>query len=168
MKLTKKKKKMRKMFFCLVLLSIVLRPAAAVILPTFNDSYIARACSVYCSGPILEAVQLSGIYNDSKTFVDMPMKFDPEVVTANFNSLAIIDKDTLTQFLNDNFLPAGSDIVKYIPADYSTNPAFLSELTDPNMREWASAINNLWLSLGLRVNESVYENPQRHSFLPRM
>jgi hypothetical protein len=38
-----------------------------------NLSYVEAACSVYCSGPLLAAVQLSGIFNDSKTFVDMPM-----------------------------------------------------------------------------------------------
>lgn len=35
--------------------------------------YVEEACSVYCRGPVLEAVQLAGIFNDSKTFVDMPM-----------------------------------------------------------------------------------------------
>jgi alpha,alpha-trehalase len=50
---------------------------------------IQRACTVYCHGDILEAVQLSGIFNDSKTFVDMPMKEDPEVVNAAFQALGI-------------------------------------------------------------------------------
>ncbi|VDM24130.1 unnamed protein product [Toxocara canis] len=35
-------------------------------------------CSfIYCSGELLRAVNIHGIYNDSKTFVDMPMKQDP-------------------------------------------------------------------------------------------
>jgi hypothetical protein len=38
-----------------------------------DTSYISRACSIYCHGPVLEAIQMSFIYNDSKTFVDMPM-----------------------------------------------------------------------------------------------
>lgn len=35
--------------------------------------YVEEACSVYCTGPVLEAVQLAGIFDDGKTFVDMPM-----------------------------------------------------------------------------------------------
>lgn len=32
-----------------------------------------QACSIYCQGPLLQAVQSARIWNDSKTFVDMPM-----------------------------------------------------------------------------------------------
>ena len=35
---------------------------------------------VYCSGELLATVQLSGLFEDSKEFVDMPMKVDPEQV----------------------------------------------------------------------------------------
>ncbi len=30
-------------------------------------------------GPILEAVQLLAVFNDSKTFVDMPLRTDPDI-----------------------------------------------------------------------------------------
>jgi hypothetical protein len=33
---------------------------------------------VYCHSELLTAVQLSGILEDSKDFVDMPMREDPE------------------------------------------------------------------------------------------
>ena len=39
-----------------------------------------RACKVYCHGPVLQAVQLSGILPNNKDFVDRPMKYDPEDV----------------------------------------------------------------------------------------
>lgn len=35
---------------------------------------------VYCSGELLSAVQLSGVFEDSKDFVDSPMRSDPEVI----------------------------------------------------------------------------------------
>lgn len=35
---------------------------------------------IYCSGDLLDAVQLSGIFEDSKEFVDMPMRYDPEII----------------------------------------------------------------------------------------
>ncbi|KAK6041150.1 hypothetical protein COOONC_21347 [Cooperia oncophora] len=36
-----------------------------------NNSYI------YCNGTLLMAVNFHELYNDSKTFVDMPMRYDP-------------------------------------------------------------------------------------------
>ena len=48
-----------------------------------NDpTTVARSCSVFCSGPILATVQMADppLFNDSKTFVDMPLKVDPEEV----------------------------------------------------------------------------------------
>ena len=72
---------------------------------------INRACTVYCYGPILDAVQSLNIYNDSKTFVDMPMKEDPEVITAAFATVNSADVTEVTQFLNQFFDSAGSDLM---------------------------------------------------------
>ena len=41
---------------------------------------ISRACAVYCSGSLLHSVQMLQIFNDSKTFVDAPMRHDPEII----------------------------------------------------------------------------------------
>src|SRR3990167_8007641 len=35
---------------------------------------------IYCNNALLCVVQTSGIYNDSKTFVDQPLKTSPEIV----------------------------------------------------------------------------------------
>ena len=35
---------------------------------------------VFCEGDLLDAVQMAGIFEDSKEFVDMPLRFDPEYV----------------------------------------------------------------------------------------
>lgn len=41
-----------------------------------------RTCllQVYCSGELLAAVQMSALFEDSKEFVDMPMRMDPEAI----------------------------------------------------------------------------------------
>jgi alpha,alpha-trehalase len=127
---------------------------------------IARACTIYCHGPVLETIQMSYIYNDSKTFVDMPMKYDPEDVMANFTALPNHRNTTLIQFLNDNFYSVGSDLEDWTPTDYVENPAFLQTVTNTSYRQWASDINGLWLLLGKQTAASVSENPQRHSFVP--
>jgi alpha,alpha-trehalase len=135
---------------------------------SLNMTNITRACMVYCEGELLEIVQLSNIFNDSKTFVDMPMKYDPETILSLFYNISDPYNTTvLTEFINNNFFPAGSDLDDWIPSDFITNPVIIDQITDPIYRVWASDLNQLWLVLGRQVNESVVQNPQRHSFLPR-
>ena len=133
---------------------------------------ITRACTVYCEGPLLEAVQLSGIFNDSKTFVDMPMIYEPEETMTAFEALGITDptsnKTILEDFLNNYFYPAGADLVQWIPTDFTDSPAILSNMSDSYIyKEWTSDLNQLWKVLGRNVTEYVLQHPERHSFLPR-
>lgn len=44
-----------------------------------GDGGSGHAWDVYCDGPLLAAMQNAGLFPDSKTFVDMPMK---KVMTA--------------------------------------------------------------------------------------
>lgn len=41
---------------------------------------ITCAVQVYCSGELLAAVQMSGLFEDCKEFVDMTMRKDPEEI----------------------------------------------------------------------------------------
>lgn len=38
---------------------------------------VSLLSSIYCDGPILQAVQDARLFSDSKYFVDMPLKQDP-------------------------------------------------------------------------------------------
>lgn len=129
--------------------------------------YVSSACSVYCDGTILRSIQLAQIFNDSKTFVDMPMRYDPIDILRNFSMLQGNDFLSLSSFIDENFLPAGSDILPWIPEDFQRNPMFLSFIDDPDSKLWACELNNLWLLLGKIVSSDVVVNPQRHSLLPR-
>lgn len=59
-------------------------PAMAVDTPEAAEAdalaHVARASKVYCHGDLLSCVQTSGLFEDSKEFVDMPMRHDPEVI----------------------------------------------------------------------------------------
>ena len=103
-----------------------------------EDNAIDRACAVYCEGPLLNAVQLAQLFNDSKTFVDMPMKLDPEPILEAFSKLADPhNRSALEQFVSDFFLPAGQDLEEWIPTDYSEEPDFINYISDPDYRTWA-------------------------------
>ena len=132
------------------------------------SSSISRACSVFCTGPILHYIQISGIFNDSKTFVDMPLKTSPENVTAAFDEISDpTDKNALEAFLDMYFEPAGSDLDEWVPTDLQDSPSFLDDITDEQYKQWAYDLNQLWKLLGRKVNASVIEYPERHTFVPR-
>lgn len=57
-------------------------------------SFVASLCNaagcihpVYCTGPLLDTVQRAKIFNDSKTFVDMPMKYLYSIFLSLFSLL---------------------------------------------------------------------------------
>lgn len=155
----------------LLLISGLYTSISAVAAAPQNKSQYAealyQACTIYCWGDILNTIQLSGIYNDSKTFVDMPLKYDPDVVMDAFNNITNkSDINSLTTFMDDYFYPVGSDLDDWIPTDLQDNPPFLATITNPEYAAWAYDINQLWGTLGKQVNASVLENPQRHSFVP--
>ena len=69
-----------------------------------QPSSVTRACTVFCSGPLLAAVQLAAppLFNDSKTFVDMPLLVDPEAALAAFAALGTSpDRQASTLFDTD-------------------------------------------------------------------
>ena len=115
----------------------------------------------------MDTIQLSGIFNDSKIFVDMPMKYDPSVVQDNFNLIPnVSDINELKTFLSENFDEAGSDLDQFIPTDIQDSPGFIAGLTNEQYKRWASDLNQLWKVLGKVTAENVSLYPQRHSFIP--
>ena len=97
-----------------------------------NATTVARSCSIFCHGPILEAVQLSGIFNDSKTFVDMPLTVEPEVALQAFQSRGLNASSTPTElldFLDTYFLAPGSgDLTEAVPSDWQPNPPLFDRI----------------------------------------
>jgi neutral trehalase len=123
-----------------------------------------QTCSVFCDSKLLYAVQISNIFNDSKTFVDMPLVMDPSDVLIAYNAqFGDIHprKEDLETFINKYFLPAGSETVPHIPEDYIEFPPILSSLRNETLREFAFQVHSLWLLLGRKIHENVKIWPQR-------
>ncbi|WKY10032.1 hypothetical protein Q1695_002409 [Nippostrongylus brasiliensis] len=135
-----------------------------------NNSYI------YCNGTLLMAVNYHELYNDSKTFVDMPMKNDPEYILEKFNdefgnvSVENINRTLLKIFLEENFSPPGSEMMSCTPPDWNPQPAKLMSIVDPHLREWALKLNAVWLTLCRKIDPKIEETSSRHSllFMPHM
>ncbi|KAH7668162.1 CBN-TRE-3 protein, partial [Aphelenchoides avenae] len=108
---------------------------------------------IYCAGPILEAVNYHKLFNDSKDFVDMPLKMPPEEVQHNFDkkfgstNVQQINADALKDFIEAHFSPPGAELENCTPADWKENPGKLMSIQDPEFREWALQLNGLWKHL---------------------
>ena len=85
------------------------------------------ASKVYCNDKFLRIFQLAdwNIHPDSKTFVDLPLKDDPDKVIRRFKKLGRNPSEFLAKrFLKQNFFHSPiyeTQIMKWIPRDYSTD-----------------------------------------------
>jgi len=137
--------------------------------PAETDPY-QTACTVFCHGPLLEAVQAARLWNDSKTFVDMPLTVDPPDVLEAFaaafpNGAAGASRSALASFVSNYFTTAGSDTALWVPTDYTASPGTLSSITNATLYSFALHLNDLWLQLGRRFQPSVRDWPQRFSLV---
>lgn len=136
-----------------------------------GDLDTERAFDIYCHGPLLHAVQMAGVYADSKHFVDMPLKhnssaFDVlvdfhrrKLAYTEFEHEAGLDAHVheLRRFLDDHFDAPGADLLPITPSDYDDQklPPMIAEIQDPELQSWAEGLHHLWRSLGRVPNPQV-------------
>eukprot|EP00933_Yihiella_yeosuensis_P033058 TRINITY_DN26769_c0_g1_i1.p1 TRINITY_DN26769_c0_g1~~TRINITY_DN26769_c0_g1_i1.p1 ORF type:complete len:600 (+),score=128.22 TRINITY_DN26769_c0_g1_i1:87-1886(+) len=129
---------------------------------------LARAAKIFGGGPVLHTVQQAHLFDDSKHFVDMPLKQDPEVVLAAFEKISDKkDREKLKAFVDEYFEDVGSELQPWTPEDMQESPPMLAAIKDAAMQKWALSLNKLWASLGRKPSSNVAEKQQRHSSLPQ-
>ncbi|XP_064651308.1 trehalase-like [Lineus longissimus] len=124
--------------------------------------------NIYCDGPILAAMQEARFFNDSKTFVDLNMKADPDVVIAAFENMTKsgdVTREKLEAYLERYFAGPGNEFEKWDPSDWNPTPPFLNKIKHGPYRKWAAGLNELWKELGRKVIQDVNVNQQRYSLL---
>ena len=99
------------------------------VLKVQNPKYLTFVLPLYIyffffTGPLLEAVQMARIYPDSKTFVDKKLKYPPNKIIKNFESLlnqqqdgSLLSVDQIKQFVQDHFDEEGQELEPWIPGD---------------------------------------------------
>lgn len=146
-----------------LLIAAVAATALAADLPLSCDS------KVYCHSDLLHHVMMKRVYEDSKTFVDLPMKHDPDTILAAFDKLLNKtndpSKEQLKAFVDEHF-SSEDELEEWTPPDYSKNPAFLARIRDEKLRTFARNINDIWPTLGRKVKPVVFEKPDHHSLIP--
>ncbi|XP_013200112.1 trehalase isoform X1 [Amyelois transitella] len=155
---------MSKMWCLIGIVLVVAVGADRSMLPPACDSVI------YCHGPLLDTVQMAGLYNDSKTFVDMKIKLSPQIAMDHFMEMmnrtdSHPTKADIQEFVNQNFEPEGSEFEEWKPTDWKDNPAFLAKIKDPLLHQWATDLHALWLQLGRKMKEEVKNNQDLYSII---
>ncbi|GAB4817418.1 hypothetical protein N2152v2_004464 [Parachlorella kessleri] len=147
----------------------------AYILPAGNNGITANQTM-----PLVAAVDFAGVYNDSKTIVDRPLKAAPSQVGSEFAKLNVPDvlqqpanitqyKGQLTTFVDQWTDKAsdseGTDMVS-LDINITSPPAdWLPNVTDPAIQEWATRLYEIWGDLGRQLSPRVRENPELFTML---
>ncbi|KAI7865437.1 trehalase [Spinellus fusiger] len=108
---------------------------------------------IYCEGDILKTVELARLFPDSKTFVDMPTSKSVKDVVAAFQKIGGVNataKD-LGVFVNQNFLPAGSDLLK-VNITLNEHLPWVKTVKDTKYREWVDYLHTAWSGLTIEFN----------------
>ncbi|RKO96302.1 glycoside hydrolase, partial [Caulochytrium protostelioides] len=104
---------------------------------------------IYCSGPLLDTVQRARLFNDSKTFVDMPTRRGQYEVLSAFDQLGTnATQEDVANFVAENFdSPDGElALVEDLP-EWQADPPVLSQIADPHLSIWAKSLNFIWTKL---------------------
>ncbi|GAU99218.1 Treh [Ramazzottius varieornatus] len=139
-----------------------------------DDDGLPCSSLVYGYGPLLEAVQMLSVYLDSKSFVDKPLKNrEIDAVLADFEELKSreqLTNENVKDFVNQNFLPIGSELVEYRPPDWKSvengGLPLIKEIEDEELKKFAELIHNKWETLGRVFQPWVSDQPTHNSLIP--
>lgn len=123
----------------------------------YQNGSITAPCDspIYCHGDILSAIQLARPFADSKTFVDMPAKRSLSEIQRAFDRLEkpLRNNTELNNFLKDNFAQAGGELEEV--DGLNTDPQFLDNIEDANIREFTEKVIDIWPDLTRRYSGSA-------------
>jgi len=110
------------------------------------------------------------VFHDSKTFVDMKMKFSPVDTMKNFTKNMIEWKqrpkvDDLRKFISENFEKEGTELETWIPSDWTKLPTFIDSIKDGTFKRFAEDVNLEWKSLGRVIKDDVRLHPDLYSLI---
>lgn len=74
------------------------------------------------------------------------------------------NRSEVAAFVQKNFAPQDELENATLP-DWTENPAFFSLINDPEFRDLANRLNDIWKSLARTIKKDVMVNPQRHSLI---
>ncbi|XP_016974361.2 trehalase isoform X1 [Drosophila rhopaloa] len=147
-----------------------------------NDNSIAtiestvdpfESCKIYCNGTLLHTIQMAKppLFSDSKTFVDMTLKYSPDKTLEDFNAMMEAknqqpSREDLKNFIKEYFGDKGTELESWVPSDWKENPSFVDRISDPDLKQWGVQLNDIWKKLGRKMKDDVIKSPQNYSIIP--
>lgn len=109
---------------------------------------------------LLQSVELSGIFGDSKTFVDKPTVASLNQTLAEFyalngNSGSPLTVGQIEGFVNKSFKGEGLELETVAIQNFTSTPKILSNVTDLIYRGFVEQVNSYWSLLIRQTNESA-------------
>ncbi|KAK6050817.1 alpha,alpha-trehalase [Cooperia oncophora] len=127
---------------------------------------------IYCSGKLLQAVMATKLYDDSKTFVDQPIKEGRtgSQVISDFEQqfpqpVSEISREDVKRFVDENFDREGQELTSCALPDWTRYPSKFKGIKDNNLRLFALNLNGIWKELCREIKSAVKESPERFSLL---
>ena len=118
---------------------------------------------------ILHVVQMARIFQDSKTFVDMKLRYRPAEIELAYQKLMTKEneqpsKSAIIQFVNDNFMME-NQMEDWVPSDWIGTPKLVSKISNIHLANFVSDLNSRWKMLCRKVRNEVQINPELYSLL---
>lgn len=135
-------------------------------------SQLPNSCEspVYCHGPLLDTVQSAALFKDSKSFVDMSLRGTVNETLHNYE--VMMDqtgnnpsKEAVQAFVDANFVK-GNELEKWILPDWNPEPAFLNEISNMDIQQFAKDLVGIWPDLAKKIKPDVVANPEHYSIIP--
>ena len=116
----------------------------------------ARLCRTLCF-QILQTVNIAQLYTDPKTFVDKPTSKTSKDVLAAFDAISNSTgtEGDILNFVDSNFRGEGLELEAVSLANFTSTPAFLSNVSDPLVKAFSQTVHGFWTQLIRNTNDSA-------------
>lgn len=129
-----------------------------------------RRSQIYCESDLMHDIQMAAIYPDSKTFVDKKLKYTEAEIMEKYEDLKrnVQNGDNmhhlLVKFVDENF-EDGDELEVWLPPDFTSRPSLADRIADPEYRNWALALNEIWKTLARKIKDDVKVRPELYSLI---
>ncbi|KAI6041688.1 hypothetical protein EDC04DRAFT_2892747 [Pisolithus marmoratus] len=109
---------------------------------------------IFCPAMILQAVNITWLYSNPKTFVNKPTGKSAQQVLSDFsvfNLLTVMEGD-LANFVETKFSGEGLELKAAALTNFNANLAFLNNVVDLLLKAFTQIVNRYWTQQAMLVD----------------
>lgn len=80
------------------------------------------------------------------------------------NNNNIPSDEDLVKFIAENF-EESNELEKWTPTDFTNKPSIFNRIKDETYKYWVKALNDLWLTLAMKIKNDVNLHPDKYSLV---